>query len=76
MPESERKSRLKRRLDKPSKQSDDDCSAVLGIMSGIAARGAANEADRQRLHEFRLMIEAAIEEMAALQKELRGVDGQ
>lgn len=76
MSESERKSRLKRRLDKLSKQSDDDYSAALGIMSRIAARSAANEADRQRLHELRLMIEAAIEEMAALQKELHGMDGQ
>ena len=45
-------------------------------MSRIAARSAANEADRQRLHELRLMIKAAIEEMVVLQKELRGMDDQ
>ena len=67
--------RLKRHLDKLSKQSDDDYSVALGIMSRIVARNADNEADRQKLHELRLMIEAAIEEMAVLQKELRGVNG-
>lgn len=44
-------------------------------MSRIAARNADNESDRQKLHELRLMIEAAIAEMAVLQKELRGVHG-
>ncbi len=44
-------------------------------MSRIVVRNADNEADRQKLHELRLMIEAAIEAMAVLQKELRGVDG-
>ena len=67
--------RLKRHLDKLSKQSDDDYSVALGIMSRIVARNADNEADWQKLYELRLMIEAAIEEMAVLQKELRGVNG-
>lgn len=44
-------------------------------MSRIAARNADNEADRQKLHELRLMIETTIEEMAVLQKVLRGVNG-
>ncbi len=60
------KSRLKRHLDKLFKQSDDDYSAALGIMSRIAACSAANEAERQRLRKLCPMIEAALEEMVAL----------
>ena len=40
-------------------------------MSRIAARRAANEADRQRLHKLRPMIEVTIEEMVALKGDAR-----
>lgn len=78
MSKSERKSRLRNRLERLGRQLDDDYADLMSIIEGMAARNAQrdaeNEADRKRLRDKRALMKAGIEEIRATERELRELD--
>ena len=78
MNKSERKSRLRNRLERLGRQLDDDYADLMSIIEGMAARNAQrdaeNEADRKRLRDKRSLMKAGIEEIRATERELRELD--
>ena len=78
MSKSERKSRLRNRLERLGLQLDDDYADLMSIIEGMAARNAQrdaeNEADRKRLREKRALMKAGIEEIRATERELRELE--
>lgn len=78
MSKSERKSRLRNRLERLGRQLDDDYADLMSIIEGMAARNAQrdaeNEADRKRLRDKRALMKAGIEEIRATERELRELE--
>lgn len=72
--ESARESRLKRRLDTLAKGYDIDYNASLELVEGINDKYRSIGEDRGKLQKHRLMMQARLEEMRAIQDELRRLE--